>query len=262
MPGLFHNLETMASKGAEGLAPDARKTLFDALVRLRPPDAYYAFFAWLCLRALDPSAPEIAAVERHLLTCPTASPIDALCARLVKLNAAPSALTRLRALFFVARNPPRDVYASFLHALTLDVVFARGIPRPVKRLIGKRLHVTPDAPTPRLAAKLTLTSPGHPDCDTLKTALLQRRRPTGGFVSSANAASPDLLATAVARFALMTHAPTGLTPEHTAADLAFTEACWADDALFAPLPYSTRGDAEYTFYALLSLGTGRWPSVF
>jgi len=256
MPSLFRSLETTASKGAEGLAPDARKALFDALIRLRPPDPYYSFFAWLCLRALNPSAPEIAAVERHLLTCTPTSPVDALCVRLVKLNATPSALTKLRALFFVLLNPPRDVYASFLSALTLDSVFASGIPKPLKRLIEKNIRVTPNATTPRLVAKLTLTAPSHPDFETLKNALLQRRSPTGGFTSSANASAPDLLATAVARFALMA-TPASLTPEHTAADLAFTETCWADDDLFGPVPNPAHGDTEHTFYALLTLGTCR-----
>jgi len=251
MPSLFRSLETTASKGAEGLAPDARKALFNALIRLRPPDPYYSFFAWLCLRALNPSAPEIAAVQRHLLTCTPASPVDALCVRLVKLNAVPSALSKLRALFSVLLNPPRDIYASFLSALMLDSVFASGIPKPLKRLIEKNIHITPNATTPRLAAKFTFSP-----TDTLRDALLQRRHPTGGFTSSANAPSPDLLATAVARFAL-TATPTSLTPEHTAADLAFTETCWADDDLFGPLPHPPHGDTEHTFYALLTLGTCR-----
>jgi len=266
MPGLFHSLETMASKGAEGLAPDARKTLFNALIRLRhsnggcaapsgTPDPYYSFFAWLCLRALDPSTPETQPLERYLLTCTPASPIDALCARLVKLNAAPrkSIVIQLRTLLFALLNPPRDVYASFLYALTLDSVFEHGIPKLLQRLIGRRLRTTGNTTTPRLAAKLTL----NPNCDMIKKLLLQRHCPTGGFVSSANTPSPDLLATAVARFALTMVAPTALTPTHTAADLAFTETCWADDDLFGPLPYPTRGDTEYTFYALLTLGTCR-----
>ena len=269
MPSLFHTLETMAARGAEGLAPDARKALFDALIRLRhtdggcaapsgTPDPYYSLFAWLCLRALDPSALETAPVERYLLTCIPASPVDALCTRLVRLNAAPSpTLAKLRAVFSVMLHPPRDAYASFLSALTLDTAFISGMPKVLKRLIVSRLRVAGHAPTPRLAAKLTLLPPGHPECGALQNALLQRRCPAGGFVSSANASSPDLLATAVARFALTMHTPTGLTAADTAADLAFTETCWAGDGLFGPLPYPARGDTEHTFYALLALGTCR-----
>ena len=273
MPGLFRSLEMTASKGAEGLVRDAHKTLFESLTRLQcpndgcaapsgVPDAYYSFFAWLCLRALDPSAAEIAAVERYLLTCTPTSPIDALCARIVRLNAPAGKrfLSRLRVFFSLLLKPPRDAYTAFLYALTLDSVFASGIPKPLKRLIGKHLgggHNGPQTTTPRLAAQLTLMPPGHRDAGARRAALLQRRLPTGGFVSSANAPSPDLLATAVARFALATHTPASLAADGTAADLAFVQTCWADDGLFGPTPYPTRGDAEHTFYALLALGTCR-----
>ena len=271
MASLFRNLEAMASNGAGGLTPDAHTAIVDALARLqRPdggcaapsgtPDAYYSCFAWLCLRALDPAAPAIPPLERYLLTCPAASPVDKSCARLVQLNAASrtSPLARLRPLLALLLSPPRDLYASFLYALALDAAFASGLPAFLKRRIAKKISGARDGPqtaTPRLAAKLTLTQPGTPAAAALASLLLQRRRPTGGFASSAAAPAPDLLATAVARFALASCAPAALTPADTAADLAFTETCWTDDALFAPAPYSTHGDSEHTFYALLALGS-------
>jgi len=268
MPGLFRSLEMMAARGAEGLAPEPRKSLCHALTGLRhpgggcaapsgEPDPYYTFFAWLCLRALCVPPAETQPLERYLLACAHASPIDAACSRLVRLSLAPRKPT-FGTWLALLLNPPRDTYTAFLSMLALDASCVSGVPPALQRFIRKRIRLTGGgATTPRLAARLALTPHGHAEAGTLGTRLRERRCPTGGFRASANVPAPDLLATAVARFALAAQRPPGFTAEETAADLAFTEACWTEDGLFAPTPCPARGDTEYAFYALLSLGTCR-----
>ena len=94
-------------------------------------------------------------------------------------------------------------------------------------------------------------------CAELSEALESRRCQGGGYASAAGA-RPDLLGTAAARVALRLHGGRRRAggPE-AAEDLAFCEACWMDDGLFGAAPDARAGDAEHTFYGLLTLGTCR-----
>jgi len=112
--------------------------------------------------------------------------------------------------------------------------------------------------TPRLVARLLLIADsGAPDSFRIRDELLGRRCGSGGFLASRQAPSPDLLATALARFALFRHPQADRTQDAAAADLAFIASCWTDAGLFAPSPSVETGDAEHTFYGLLALGTCR-----
>jgi hypothetical protein len=269
MANLFQTLEAAAARGAEGLTSDARGSVAAALRALQQADggfagldgrsdAYYSFFAWLSLRALG------ARFERERLCAfltaqrPAAKRIDAQCAELVLAvegrGMRASWLSRAAA---VLRRDTREVYAAFL------LLLATGdVPRWVARLAWRRQRFGAGAarrlPTPRLAAGLMLATLAGEESDTgLLAALLERRSASGGFASAAGA-EPDLLATAVARFAIGVGRSWKLeTGNSVRPDLAFIEACWLDDGLFGASPNALRGDAEHTFYGLLALGTCR-----
>jgi len=266
MTNLFHAVEAAAARGAEGLAAGARESVAAALRLLQRPeggfagldgraDPYYTLFAWLSLRALG------AAYDRDRVCAymrahrRDANPIDARCARFLLAAEGrghraswPAAATSL------VRG---DAYGAFLALLAADRV-----PRWLVRCC-QPLVFSPSAlerlPTPRLAAGLIL------EClagrrGTSITPMLESRRCAGGGFASASGAAPDLLATAVGRFALCMDVAPAKTPSRDGGrddDLAFVEACWLDDGLFGASPAARQGDAEHTFYGLLVLGTCR-----
>jgi hypothetical protein len=253
---LFQTIESTAKKGADGLTPEARNSLVIAIQRHCGPDGghtdlsqkhsdpYYSFFAWLCLRALSHTS--TASLEQYFATCMAQSPIDHFCKAFVQIHNLPAFKRKLASIFLLIRHPPHDPYALFLSALLLNISFPRLAPLLLRLTRTNKTHALS---TSRLAAQL-LASPYASDASLLRRKLLKRHFETGGF-SSADNASPDLLATAVARIALA-----GESLE-TSPDLLFTEACWCTDDLFSAMPGLPCGDVEHTYYALLVLGTCR-----
>ena len=269
MSSLFQALECLAACGADGLLPDARNRLIRGLESCRTADGgfrsldrscdpYYTFFGWLALRALR--APYDRNELCALMTPHTsaANPIDATCARLLLHVEKKSFHTWLTSWIDLWRAD--DPYSVFLASLTFPLQ-----PQWVMRLIWRAQRLQPDSlapdgsPTPRLAAGLLLTALAGRNTAMHAAALAARHHVTGGY-ASASGTQPDLLATAVARFALRVSAnpekAPGLHAVHEA-DLAFIELCWLDDGLFGPSPTAEQGDTEHTFYGLLALGTCR-----
>ena len=75
----------------------------------------------------------------------------------------------------------------------------------------------------------------------------------GGGVRAHGAGNADMLSTAVGLAALKV---SGGVPTDMRADMArFVEACWTPSGGFREAPDHGRADLEYTFYALLALGT-------
>ncbi len=253
---LFSTIETIARKGAEGLAPEARADIAQSILQRNCADGgqpdlagsrsdpYYSLFAWLCLRALQGCAPE--SLERYFKTCDCKSPIDIYSASFVNLQALPVFRRKLACLGFLLRHPPRTPYTLLLSGLLAETAFPLLTPLLLSCV---RLHRKQAISTSRLAA-LLLAKPKARGNQELRDTLLKRHVPTGGF-SSADKVAPDLLATAAARLALATDCL-----ENTS-DLLFAEACWAPNGLFAPQPGLPEGDVEHTFYALLVLGSCR-----
>lgn len=253
---LFQTLEATAKRGVDGLDPEARNGLVEVIRRHCGPDGghtdlsgkhsdpYYSFFAWLCLRALTGISP--ASLEQYFTTCHVPNPIDHFCKAFVQINRMSAFKRKFASLSFFLRHRPRDPYSLFLTGLLLGISFPRLAP-VLLRLT--RIHPTNALSTSRLAAQL-LSKPRASDVPLLREKLLQRHSETGGFASADNA-SPDLLATAVARIALSDQ------PLDNTHDLLFTEACWCPDGLFSATPGLPHGDVEHTYYALLLLGTCR-----
>ncbi|MDX9866658.1 MAG: hypothetical protein RBT78_01915 [Kiritimatiellia bacterium] len=270
MPSLFDALERLAAYGADGLLPDARNTLVRSLANRRAAqggfngldgrsDPYYTFFGWLSLRALRTPYDRdelCAAMARHTRA---ANPVDAACARLLlaveKRTVFRAVLTGWASLWRAG-----DPYGVFLASLTLPLR-----PRRIMRLIWRARRLRPDSPapedspTPRLAAGVLLAALADRDTAPHAAALAARHHVAGGY-ASAPGIPPDLLATAVARFALGRLASPAKNPGTEASraeDLAFIEACWMGDGLFGASPVAAQGDTEHTFYGLLALGTCR-----
>lgn len=253
---LFSTIETIAKKGAEGLAPEARTEIAQAILQRNCADGgqadlagsrsdpYYSLFAWLCLRALQGCAPE--SLERYFKTCACKSPIDLYSASFVNLQALPVFRRKLACLGFLIRHPPHTPYTLLLSGLLAETAFPLLTPLLLRCV---RLHSKKVISTSHLAAQL-LAKPKAHNSQELREILLKRHAHTGGFCSVERVA-PDLLATAAARLAL---APCSLDNKN---DLLFAEACWAPNGLFAPQPGLPEGDVEHTFYALLVLGCCR-----
>ena len=272
MSNVLQAIEEIAARGAEGLAAAACEELSGALHALRRADGgfagldgrsdpYYTLFAWLGLRALGEPYDRDSLCAYLAPHRDAARPIDAQCAALVlaREGRAPRG-TGGAFILPLLRGDTREVYALFLRSLA-----ARKVPRWAARAAWwrqKRLFQAGRAarlPSPRLAAGLVLAALAGAEAPGVGAALEERHRAGGGF-ASAPGAQADLLATAVARFALGLAAEAGKTrcPDSARAqDLAFIEACWLDDGLFGASPVAEQGDAEHTFYGLLALGTCR-----
>ncbi len=281
MTNLVQSVEATARRGAEGLAPEARGELVSALLALQRQDGgfagldgrsdpYYSFFAWLGLRALGKECDRdrlCAYMKAHRRS---AKRIDARCAEVVLLregrrSQAAGWLTVADSLLL---GEARDTYGAFMLGLLADTLFASGLPRWAARSAWGHLAAREweRLPTPQLAAARVIAGIAREESSGLLSALKGRRCASGGF-SAAAGAPPDLLATAVARFALGS-GPSAADTRDAAAkvqmrngeldkDLAFVEACWLEDGLFGPSPAALHGDAEHTFYGLLALGTCR-----
>jgi prenyltransferase beta subunit len=253
---LFQSIEETAKKGSAGLTPEARNSLVIAIQRhcgtdgghtdlsRKHSDPYYSFFAWLSLRALSNTPP--VSLEQYFATCRAQGPIDHFCKAFVQIHCMPTFKRKLASLCLLIRHPPHNPYALFLSGLLLNMSFPRLAPLLLRLT---RTHNSHALSTSRLAAQL-LANPRASDAPLLREKLISRHSNTGGF-SSADNASPDLLATAVARIALSSESP------DTSLDLLFTEACWCPDGLFSAMPGLSCGDVEHTYYALLVLGTCR-----
>lgn len=253
---LFQSIEETAKKGADGLTPEARNSLVSAIQRhcgtdgghtdlsRKHSDPYYSFFAWLSLRALSNTPP--ASLEQYFATCRVQSPIDHFCKSFVQIHSMPAFKRKLVSLCLLIRHPPHNPYVLFLSGLLMNISFPRLAPLLLRLTRTKNTHALS---TSRLAAQL-LANPHASKAPLIRKNLLLRHSETGGF-SSADNASPDLLATAVARIALSSESL------DTSLDLLFTEACWCPDGLFSAMPSISYGDVEHTYYALLVLGTCR-----
>lgn len=274
MANLFHLMEATAARGAAGLTAEARETLGAALRAQQTaeggfagldgrPDPYFSFFAWLALRALGAES-DLARLSAYMRAHrQSAKRIDAQCAQIfLAVEGREVRVTWLKLAAALLRGDTRQVYAAFL------LMLATGdVPRWSARLAWWRQRDLFEAdaadrlPTPRLAAGLILSALAGKGSAGLLPALLARQCAGGGFASAAGAEA-DLLATTVARFALLWHwrlarDAHGRDAHATPADLAFVEACWLENGLFGASPRALHGDAEHTFYGLLALGTCR-----
>lgn len=208
-------------------------------------DLYYTVFAVLGLKALGARIPALR-LWTYCRRFGGGQGLDLVhLASLIQLRSAFPMPGKTRRRFFqcLEKRPADSAYDRFL-----------------KQLAGDRLRVArfPAAPppielfdpTPNLAAAAVL----NPKSSRVAIpALLDRACPCGGFAATAQLMVPDLLSTATALFAL-TQAGAGLDSIRRPC-LEYVESLWRDSGGFAGHVTDEFEDVEYTFYALLSIGS-------
>ena len=265
---LTNALRAALRAGAGLLLPEAREELRAALgtglassrgVPLTDaapgePDLYYTLFAQWLGEALDVSV-DTARLRGALASQPARylDPIHRACHACLaaRVDAAP----RLRLLCGMPRvmlAGLRDPYALFIGALTLEQCGLRPCWFALAWWAPWNWGTAPQA-----AAVLAVQSLAGAALNRGRRAqawLLEQRDEAGGFRCAPAAPGADLLSTAAARFALAL-AGWEDTDDETRRLVAFVDACRAPDGLWAGHPGLSHGDVEYTFYALLALGS-------
>ena len=89
--------------------------------------------------------------------------------------------------------------------------------------------------------------------DLLEKALLDRAVESGGFAPSDRIAVPDLLSTATAVFALVSRGVN--MDDFQKPCIKYTESLWRESGGFSGHAADEFEDVEYTFYALLTIGS-------
>lgn len=103
------------------------------------------------------------------------------------------------------------------------------------------------------AACLLKTLHKHKSTELAIQWLLDRSHQAGGFSASPQAPAPDLLSTAVSLFAIRTGAQ--LPYSIAGPTMDFIEECWQEDGGFSSHPADPVADIEYSYYALLAIGS-------
>ena len=156
------------------------------------------------------------------------------------------------------------VYAAFLAYLAYQ---ASGLSMPASdKLIQSLEHLKmkdgsfandsemDSGATTATAAAIMLLKAYRKDIDTSTIdSLLAREAPEGGFMAGLSSPVPDLLSTATALLALK-------TADYNISELKsphkeFISSLWNEDGGFSGHIFDDVSDCEYTFYALLALGT-------
>lgn len=244
-------------------------------------DLYYTVFGLSCLAALNGALP-VSEVRRYLESLGGGDSLDfvhlASGARCwAALSESPStdrgrALLRRMEAYRAADGgyhhlevcaPHGTVYGGFLAFLAYAEVGC-DMPEPGTLLSGIRSLRTGDggyanaadmavSTTTATAAALLLQQwiEGQGEEAAIQ-ALLACECPSGGYLAFNGAPGSDLLSTATALYAL-TRA--GRPPRSVEPHAEFVESLWADNGGFCGHPADPTTDCEYTFYALLALGS-------
>ena len=208
-------------------------------------DLYYTFFATLCMTALRGPVPWFR-LHRFLRPYGDGESLDL--AHLV-------CLIRLR-LIFPASGRVRTRFAAILDARASKTpydLFLKAIAAPLTREGGGPAETVPASAsqtTPNLAAAILVNDRPDPVAEAL---LLERFLDSGGCAATASPRQADLLSTATALVAL-SHLKTDLSPVRDAC-FDYIESLWRDSGGFSGTAADPFEDVEYTFYALLSIGS-------
>jgi hypothetical protein len=264
------DMQAALRAGAGLLLPDVRERLQHHLApgvayaqgALHPaapaaqPDLYYTLFAqWLC-EALD--VPVATARLRQALAHQPAQmldPIHRACHACLTARVRTTRRQRLRLLCELPRTlliGLRTPYPLFIAALTLEQCGGRPWWFALAWWAPWNWGATPQAAA--ILAVQALAGSALNRGQRAQAWILDQRLPTGGFRSSPAAPCADLLATATARFALAL-AGWRESDDETRRLAAFIDACRTPTGLWAGHPGLATGDVEYTFYALLALGS-------
>jgi len=204
-------------------------------------DLYYTVFAVAGLKAINYPIP-VFKVWKYTRSFGMGKDLDLVhLVCLFRLRAAFSMLgiTRRRFLKQLEKHRDQSTYGLFLKLLAEEGL-AQDDP----------VHVAPDAPTTQLAAAMLVT---HRNAKATADAVMGRFVASGGFVPTDGIAVPDLLSTATALFALV---DAGVKLDAIQQPcFKYAESLWRDSGGFAGHAADEFEDVEYTFYALLTIGS-------
>lgn len=204
-------------------------------------DLYYTVFAVAGLKVIGYPIP-VFKVWKYIFSFGMGKKLDLV--HLVCLFRLRSAfpmlgITRRRFLKQLEKHSGQSTYGLFLKLLAEDGLVERE-PVPIA------IH----APTTQLAAAVLVSRQN--DAATAK-ALLGRVVESGGFAPTDKMDQPDLLSTATALFALVSM---GINLDEIQKPcLKYAESLWGDGGGFSGHVADEFEDVEYTFYALLTIGS-------
>lgn len=231
------------------------------------PDAYFTLFCVFCCDALEIPF-DAGRLRRHLaagrvpggrVAAGAATRIDQVCRACLESRVGDAGFwTRARAAWHGAAALAagmREPYAAFWGCLALESAAWR----PPWRLLSRLVRVASTDATSRMAAQLAVMAHGGrgrtPAAHRVAAWLQTRRAVGGGYRAGDGSAEPDLLSTATAVFALA-QAGAPETADQARGTFAFTACCLTESGHWADRPGRLTGDCEFTFYALLALGSG------
>jgi geranylgeranyl transferase type-2 subunit beta len=208
-------------------------------------DLYYTVFAVATLKAIGDPIP-VFKVWKYIRSFGMGDGLDLVhLVCLIRLRSAFPMLGTTRRRFFrrLEKHRAESAYGLFLKLLAGDVLPAANDPDEV-------LRIPSTDPTTNLAAAILVNRQGD---EATVEALLRRATESGGFAPTEQITEPDLLSTATALFAL-----TSLGADLDAIQqpcFKYAESLWRDSGGFAGHVADGFEDVEYTFYALLTIGS-------
>lgn len=233
---LTYTLFNTLDKGSRSLSPDALKTVCRYarsqapdgcrfINRAGKPDLYYTMFGWTVSYVLGTVIPR--SERRRLLHETNPAALDEMHLTAFLL------LQQLHRLMML----PGWIGKTILGIFSPDAVLLEFLSR-------YRGHGSGSG-TNAWALSLLL------DNDEKAAECIRKMQdPSGGFLSNAGAAIPDMLSTAAALFALKC---SGISPMFS--PMEFIEAHWQEDGSFMDNLADGTADIEYLFYGLLALGS-------
>lgn len=204
-------------------------------------DLYYTLFAVAGLKAINYPIP-VFRVWKYIHSFGMGKKLDLVhLVCLFRLRSAFPMLGTTRRRFFrrLEKYQERSAYSLFLRLLAQEEAMPDTDP----------VRVSPDAPTTQLAAALLVNRQND---KATTDALMGRFIASGGFAPTDKVATPDLLSTATALFALV---DAGVKLDAIQQPcFKYAESLWRDSGGFAGHVADEFEDVEYTFYALLTIG--------
>jgi prenyltransferase beta subunit len=204
-------------------------------------DLYYTVFAVASLRALGATIPAFR-IWKYARSFGMGRDLDLVhlvCLIRIRTVFPMLGASRRRLLRGLQRFESETAYMLFLK-LFADV-FQHAVPSdPLKIQLAD--------PTPNLAAALMIENRSD-----VAAALLERTIETGGFAPSDMIKQPDLLSTATALFALICRGAN--LDDIQKPCILYVESLWGERGGFSGHVADEYEDVEYTFYALLSIGS-------
>lgn len=208
-------------------------------------DLYYTVFAVVCLKTLGYQIP-VVKIWKYARSFGGGQNLDLVhlvCLIRIRTAFPMFGFTRRRLFQTLEQHQADSAYGLFLK------LFAEEF-RDSISVSASPLDTKPSDPTPNLAAALIV---GAENATQLQKALLNRAVETGGFAPSNQIAVPDLLSTATAVFALVSR---GVNMDDLQKPcIKYAESLWRESGGFAGHVSDEFEDVEYTFYALLTIGS-------